>query len=171
MEQTTWATVYDNAVTKFGGQTPGHDLEQTLLVVFTSSPATLNAAIDRAAQAFASGKAHSPWGIVRSELQRHAARADITTTGHGDQAKRIALAERYIQLAGHHIPSQAELLHELFGPSHERGTAPGHLHPWQGDHALEQRMVEQWQATQALIPPPFACTTDDVDESAGQRDA
>jgi hypothetical protein len=145
----TWATVYDNACQRFGGQTPGTELEATLTTAFTTSPAALIAAIGKAGAAFDNGKAHSPWGIVRSELQRHDARAAISVNpSHGNQAKAVALAERYIQLAGHHIPSETELLAELFGPSHERGTAPGHLHPWHGDTALEQRMVAAWQATQ-----------------------
>jgi hypothetical protein len=145
----TWATVYDNACKRFGGQTPGTELEATLTTAFTTSPAALIAAIGKAGAAFDNGKAHSPWGIVRSELQRHDARANITTNpAAGNQAKAIALAERYIQLAGRHLPSETELLVELFGPSHERGTAPGHLHHWAGDHALEQRMITAWQATQ-----------------------
>jgi hypothetical protein len=63
----TWATVYDNACQRFGGQTPGTELEATLTTAFATSPAALIAAIGKAGAAFDNGKAHSPWGIVRSE--------------------------------------------------------------------------------------------------------
>lgn len=153
MAELTFQTLYDDAVQTFGGQQPGRQLEAALLEQFQARPAALVAAIGKAGELYSNGKAHSPWGIVKSELARHEQRAHhIADTNHGDLAKQTALAHRYIQLAAHHLPTETELLIELFGPAGERGTAPGHLNPWAGNQQLEQQMIGAWHAAKENEP-------------------
>ena len=54
------------------------------------------------------------------------------------KAQAIRLAERRIANLGHALPSEAELVEELFGK-----RAP--LEPWADDEALRARMVETWR--------------------------
>jgi hypothetical protein len=60
------------------------------------------------------------------------------------KAQAIRLAERRIVNLGHVLPSEAELLEELFG---RRSL----LEPWAGDEALRARMVDTWKR-QARAP-------------------
>jgi hypothetical protein len=60
------------------------------------------------------------------------------------KAQAIRLAERRIANLGHVLPSEAELLEELFG---KRAL----LEPWAHDHELRARMLELWRR-QARTP-------------------
>jgi len=60
------------------------------------------------------------------------------------KAQAVRLAERRIANLGHQLPSEAELIEELFG---KRGL----LEPWAGDDALRARMIDVWKR-QARTP-------------------
>jgi len=54
------------------------------------------------------------------------------------KTQAIRLAERRIANLGHQLPSESELIEEIFG---KRAL----LEPWAGDEALRARMVETWK--------------------------
>jgi len=60
------------------------------------------------------------------------------------KAQALRLAERRIANLGHQLPSEAELVEELFG---KRAL----LEPWAGDESLRARMVDVWRR-QARAP-------------------
>jgi hypothetical protein len=133
----TWANVYDQAVAGFGGQTPGRVLEAEIVEIFLERPADVRAAIAKVTARFASGHVHTPWPVVRRELEQGARRHEIVADD--DSQRRLAerKAELYVRNAGLYLPTEDELLDELFGKV-------GLLRVWEDDGELHRRMIELW---------------------------
>jgi hypothetical protein len=151
MTDNNWQAVYDEAVDTFG-TTPGGALEAQLLDAWRDRPMQTVKLLQRIATSYRDGKIHSPWGIVKRELSNDEQRAQIV--GHGSTAgrtKAVALAERYVRLAGHHLDEE-ELVREIFGSPHERGGKPGHLAPWGDDLALRAHITSVWRESCFEIP-------------------
>jgi hypothetical protein len=137
-QATTWEQVYDDAVARFGGQTPGAELEASLVQAFVERPAAVRAAVVKLGDRFASGKVRSPWALMPAELEQGAGRGQVVASESADRERLVRLAERRIANLGHALPSEAELVEELFG---RRAL----LEPWASDDELRARMVETWR--------------------------
>jgi hypothetical protein len=137
----SWRELYDDACTRFGGQTPSRSTEAALVEAFESRPATVQRAVAKLGDRYAARKVHTPWPLVLAELDQDAKRADIVADPDADpgRERQIHLAERYIANAGCFLPTEAELLDELFGYH-------GRLKAWADDEPLRRRMVDAWQA-------------------------
>ena len=135
--RTSWQALYDDACARFGGQTPGAALEASIVAVFLERPADVHKAVVKLGDRFASGRVRSPWALMLSELEQSAGR-DVVASESVDRERLVRLAERRIANLGHALPSEAELLEELFG---KRAL----LEPWASDLELRARMVETWR--------------------------
>src|SRR5262245_50317591 len=135
----SWQEVHDETVESFGGQTPGRELEGELAKAFGERPAAIRALLANVASGYASGRVHSPWALVRRELERDAKRAELVADESPERERATHLAERYIANAGLYLPTEAELLDALFRPH-------GPLKAFAGDDGLRQRMLAAWQA-------------------------
>jgi len=140
----SWVETYDSAVARFGGQTQSVALEAELVEAFTQRPEAVQRIVVKVGDGFESGRIHSPWAVVRTELGREQARALVVVAGSPERERAIHLAERRIANLGHVLPSEAELIEELFG---KRAL----LEPWAHDEALRARMVDAWRR-QARAP-------------------
>jgi len=135
-----WQETYDHAVAQFGGQTPGRQLEAELVECFEARPQATQAAIAKVAGQFASGRVFSPWAVLRAELARDKARAEVVGRDNEEdrlRAVRVRQAERFVAAAGYVLADEGELVDYFFS----RG---GWLEPWAGDELLRARMVELW---------------------------
>jgi len=141
---TSWQEVYDDACARFGGQTPGAELEARVIAVFRERPAAVRAAVVKLGDRFASGKVRSPWALMPAELEQGAGREQVVASEQGDRERLVRLAERRIANLGHQLPSEAELVEEIFG---KRAL----LEPWANDLDLRARMLELWKR-QARTP-------------------
>jgi hypothetical protein len=111
----SWHTTYTDAVQRFGGDTPGAQLEQQVLDAFTDQPQVVIRAIDKVAAKYAAGRVTSPWGAMKHEIARTTSQPDIVATDSTDRDKRIMRAEQWIRAAGIHYDRDTEILLELFG--------------------------------------------------------
>ena len=69
----------------------------------------------------------------------------------GQDARKLEslrLAERYLSSVACALPTEAELLDEVFG-------ARGRLRPWASDGELRARIVETWRRLRAPAPIPW----------------
>jgi hypothetical protein len=110
-----WHTLYTDAVTRFGGDTPGNQLEQQILDTFTDHPQLVVRAIDKVAAKYAAGHVQSPWGALKHEIARFTNQPHVTATDSSDRDRDIARAEQWIRSAGIHLDRASELHDELFG--------------------------------------------------------
>jgi hypothetical protein len=140
----SWQELYDEAVARFGGQTPGAALEASVVAVFVERPAAVHAAVVKLGDRFASGRVRSPWALMLAELEQGAGREQVVASERGDRERLVRLAERRVANLGHVLPSEAELVEELFG---RRAL----LEPWAHDDELRARMVDLWRR-QARTP-------------------
>ena len=60
----------------------------------------------------------------------------------------LRLAERYLSSVACALPTEAELVDEVFG-------ARGRLRPWASDEQLRARIVETWRRMRAPAPIPW----------------
>ena len=139
----TWQEAYDDACQRFGGQRPGNALEQELIEAYEARPVAFQHAVDKLAQRYADGKVRSPWPLVKAELEQDAQRALIVGDDSAERELQIHLAERFIANAGWGLPTEAELVDELFGRH-------GKLRAWAGDEPLVNRMVDAWRRARTV---------------------
>jgi hypothetical protein len=141
----SWQETYDQACSRFGGQRPGHALEQELIEAYEQRPVAFRAAVDKLADRFAAGKVRSPWPLVKAELAQDAQRATIVADDSSERELQVHLAERFIANAGWGLPTEAELVDELFGRH-------GKLRAWASDELLVNRMVDAWRRARTVPP-------------------
>jgi hypothetical protein len=139
----TWQELFDEAQKLFDGQTPGAQLEAQLAAFYEARPHAMQQAISKVAAAYHAGKVHSPWPVLRAELERDAKRATISADETPERELQIHLAERFISNAGWLLPTEAELVDELFGRH-------GKLKAWASDEVLVSRMVDAWQRARTV---------------------
>lgn len=111
----TWRTIYDQAVTQFGGQRPGANLEQQIIDQFEQHPARVVDAIGKLGARYTAGTIHSPWPLVLRELQHTPDRDAIVVTDESERARAIRDAETWIRHVGADIDDEHALIRELFG--------------------------------------------------------
>lgn len=133
-----WSDTYTRAVHLFDGQTPGRDLEASLVEQFERQPEAVIAAVEKLGERFAAGRVRSPWPLVLRELDQ-VDRASIRADGKAERALRVRQAEAWIRNAGLHAPTEAECVDELFE------SRQALLTPWAADDVLRQRMCSLWR--------------------------
>ena len=128
---------YDEATHTFG-EPPSIELEQTLRSAFSARPAQTGAMLERVQRDFVSGRLYSPWAVVKAEIKRAGERAAVVVDGSPERERAIHLAELRVRNIGHVLPSESELVEELFG---KRAL----LEPWREDAELRERMLQLWR--------------------------
>ena len=139
----SWQQLYDEAQKLFDGQTPGTQLEAQLAAFYEARPHAVQQALTKVADAYHAGKVHSPWPVLRAELERDAKRATITADETPERELQVHLAENFIRNAGWGLPTEAELVDELFGRH-------GKLRAWASDELLVARMVDAWRRARTV---------------------
>lgn len=139
-----WTDLRNHAIDSFNGETPGAELEQRILTVFTHHPQIVAAGIDYIAAQHAGGTIRSPWAVLAVHVEKATTPSDVTATDSRDRDKAIRNAEQWIRATGLHIDRQTELLDALYdiGGFGDKGQT---LAPWAADENLRQRMVALWQ--------------------------
>jgi hypothetical protein len=117
-----WDETLNHAIESFGGQAPHQTLEAYLANQHAQHPAIVRAAINRIADSYANGTVRSPWGVLKTELEKRAA-VQPKVKASTDQAKAHERAEQWIHSAGFHYDRVSELHDELYG---DRGTVRQH---------------------------------------------
>ncbi len=134
-----WPDVRDRAITAFAGETPQGPLEDAIIVVFEQHPALVAKAVDQVAKQYANGEIRSGWAVLRHRVVELAEpRSTATASDTKDRDRKIRQAEQWMRTGGLHIPTEDELLDELFG-------SRGLLEPWHADATLRQRMLNLWR--------------------------
>lgn len=125
MSEHLWSDVRHQAIQAFHGETPGAELEQRVIDVFRRRPQLVIDSIAYVADQRKLGRVKkSCWGVLAAHIE-HAETAsdDVVATDESERAAAIAKAEHWIDRAGLHLPTEHELLDELFGDH------PGHTPP------------------------------------------
>ena len=136
-ETLTWHELYHDALIRFHGDTPSPPLEAQLIDIFRERPAEVQAAITKVADRYAAGKVRSPWPVIKRELDRDQAR-HLAVAVSADRQRLIELAEHWLTTAGLYMPSDDELLDEVFGQH-------GRLKPWASDTELRTRILNLYR--------------------------
>lgn len=115
MSEYRWAHIRETAIAKWG-TIPQGQLEADIIEIFENSPTLVIATIEKLTTAFNQGNIHSPWAVLRSDLQKrmNPQRAAIATD-HNERDKAITRAEAWIRSTGIHYPTETEILNHLFG--------------------------------------------------------
>lgn len=125
MSDHVWSDTRHKAIQAFHGETPGPELEQRIIDVFRRRPQLVIDSIAYVAEQRKLGRVQkSCWGVLAAHIE-HAAHVseDIVASDESDRAKAIVRAERWIERAGLHLPTEHDVLDELFGEH------PGHTPP------------------------------------------
>lgn len=137
-----WPELRDELASSYGGQLPAPALERDLAELFADRPGLFRAEAERLASLFAAGRVHSPWPLlsrnVRERLDRQDELAGVVGSDSEERERACRRAERWIRNAGGYMPSELELVDELFGEH-------GPLRVWRDDAILERRMLEVWR--------------------------
>jgi hypothetical protein len=135
-----WLEQRERAVRLFNGDTPGADLEHTIVNHFTEHPARVATMIDAIGRRVATGSIRSGWAILARELDTKPETATATDTS--DRIRAIQQARAWISNAGGYIDRQTDLEQALFEDGYsDRGQS---LRPWADDQALRAAMVAHW---------------------------
>lgn len=137
----TWEQARRAIVSGFGDELPIDSTEAAVLAAWRQQPDVVEAAAQRIAGLKTEGSVRSGWAVLRAELDNLPARAPETTADA--QTRRDAAVDRadaWLRTVGAHVPSEGELLDELFGPR-------GLLRAWDCAE-LRERMLDRWRATQ-----------------------
>ncbi len=115
MTEYNWGHLRETAIANWG-TVPQGQLEADIIEIFEQQPALVTATITKLTTSFNAGKIHSPWAILRKELQQ-ATSPDRTptVTDAAERDKTIAKAEQWIRNTGLHYPTENEILNHLFG--------------------------------------------------------
>lgn len=149
MSNHVWSDTRHKAIQAFHGETPGAELEQRVIDVFRRRPQLVIDAIAYVADQRKLGRVKkSCWGVLAAHIE-HAEHTDrdVVATDESERAAAIAKAEHWIDRAGLHLPTEHELLDELFGDH------PGHTPPLE---FLEQLDREAHGPGRALYGPLLA---------------
>ena len=135
-----WQTLRNKFMRDTGGDLPGGRLEQQLIDAYAEHPTAVEKAIEKITLGHAAGKVRSPWGALKTEIERHA-NNPTHETGHGRE-KAIQRAEQRIRNELLHYERWDEVEDELFGP---RGTVKDHDTP-----TLRERLEALWNDLRPL---------------------
>jgi hypothetical protein len=138
-----WQTLRNQFMRDTGGDLPGGQLEQQLIDAYAQHPTAVERATEKIALGHAAGKIRSPWGALKTEVERAINQANNPTHEQGhDREKAVARAEQRIRNELLHYDRTEEIMDELFGP---RGTVRNHDTP-----ALRERLEALWNDLRPL---------------------
>jgi hypothetical protein len=112
----SWQELHDHAQERFGNQPVGAKLEAELVEIYEQRPEAMRLAIDHVAGQYARGKIHSPWAVLRVELERDARRATVQPDPTGEREQAVRLAETRVRNLAHLVDNEHQLLAEIFSP-------------------------------------------------------
>lgn len=136
-----WQTTYAQAITTFGGDTPGAALEQHVLNQFRQHPQAVTNAIRKIGEAYEAGRIRSPWGALKAEIAKQVD-ADIVVPSGNDRKQAVLRADQWMRNAGMHLDRWDECEDELFG---DRGILKPHDSP-----QLRDRMRNAWNTVRPI---------------------
>lgn len=153
-----WASTCEHAVALFNGQTPGIELEQTLIGYFLEEPQRVTDHIEDIGRRIGKGEnIRSGWAILKLELEHRPASARATDSS--ERVLQLAIAENWIRNAGGYIDRETELVDELYDPH------IGRLRHWPD---TQDRIVALWREQR----PEFAkAEREAVERNAAQAQA
>lgn len=128
-----WQTTFAQAIHAFG-DTPGAQLEQHIRDTFTQHPQAVTNAIAKITDAHQAGRVRSPWGALRTEIDKQVAREAIVDANINPRAAEQR-AEQWIRNAGKHFDQWTEAEDEL-------ANRPGLRDRW--TPALAERLHQLW---------------------------
>ena len=137
-----WEDLVLETAERFGGTFPHPETSQAIATVHQRAPNSVERAIDEVATDYAAGSINSPWGILRSRVQKITADVHTKATSSNQREKAIARAEQRIRNELLHYDRLEEVLDELFG---HRGTLREHDTP-----ELRDRMSSLWHEHRPL---------------------
>lgn len=136
-ETVEWSSVRDGAISLFNGERPLQASEDDIIAVFKTHPQEVIHAINEVAQQVNNGQARSGWGVLRHRVKGIAAKAQRNATAHLGPSREAALAraQQYMRAAGMFLPTEAEVIEDLFGDR-------GQLEPFP---ELQDEMLALWR--------------------------
>lgn len=137
MNHYEWTNLRDQFSRDVGGETPGPQLEEDLIVIFKDHPAIVKNAMDEIIAAYDEGKINSGWAVLRRHLQVALKPTHVTADDAADKQRAIKRAQTWLKNCGIHFDRPTEITAELF----DRG---GILEPWADDELLKRRIVDAW---------------------------
>jgi len=115
-----WEDLALETAERFGGQLPQPSTSDAIAAVYAKAPTAVLHTIDSVAQAFDDGTVRSPWGILKSRVERIST-DQPKTQARNDRDKAIAHAEQWLKAVGIYLDWD-EIEAELFAP--EQWTPP-----------------------------------------------
>ena len=141
-EQVEWQTVRAGAVSAFNGEQPNDGAEATIIEAFKQYPQEVIQEINIVGGLKDSGQVRSGWAILRHRVlaieQRVARRHNASATLGPNRDKALARAQQWTRIAGLYLPTEEEVIEELFGSG-------GQLEPFP---ELQDEMIDLWQELQ-----------------------
>lgn len=131
-----WEDLVLDTAERFGGTFPQPTTADTIAAVYAKAPTAVTRQIDQVAESYAAGTINSPWGILKSRVQRIQTDQPKHQAAN-DQTKAIERAEQWLRNAGLMYDRESEILDELFG---DRGSLRHHDTP-----TVRQRILELWR--------------------------
>lgn len=133
-----WTETRARATTLYG-EPPGAALEMTIVNHFTNEPAKVIDLIERIGKRIHDGEPiHSGWALTRHELEKP--RPTVTVTDGYERTKAVDRAVLWIKNAGGYVPTETELINELYDESR------GPLRHWPD---TKEHIIETWRNQQA----------------------
>jgi hypothetical protein len=131
---------FSNAV----DDSPSAEMEERVLIVFRSSPALVEASMNKVIAAQQAGRVRSPWPFLATAVEQRAtgAGADVIVSDADERQKALRQAKMWLRNAGVHYDRWAEVDEELF----ERGM----MRPWADDETLRANIQLRWQELRPL---------------------
>lgn len=121
-EVVEWATVRDGAIAAFNGEKPNDGTEVAVIDVFKLYPQEVIHEINAVGDLLSTGQIRSGWAILKhrvAKIEAISQRKHATVTLGPNRDKAHARAEQWMRAAGLYLPSEEEVIEELFG---ERGN-------------------------------------------------
>lgn len=137
-EVVEWSSVRDGAVAAFNGEKPNDGTESAIIDVFKLYPQEVIHEINVVAEAVNNGQARSGWAVLRhrvAKIEAISQRRNASVSLGPNRDKAHARADQYMRAAGLYLPSEEEVIEELFG---ERGQL-------EAFPELQQDMLDLWE--------------------------
>jgi hypothetical protein len=111
-----WSTTRDRAIECFRGDTPGAQLEDTIVAHFEREPQRVIDAVEQIGRSIQRGGPNAPvsgWAVLAKSLTTVTPQERVVSD-HAEMARQLAIAETWIRNAGGNIDREAELIAELY---------------------------------------------------------
>ena len=133
----TWGDVLRWLVELFADERPFNAVERVVRDEWHARPAQVEAEAQRIAALKEEGAVRSAWAVLRTQLESNSTQPAAVADPAAEQAAAVRRAETWLAAAGHYVPTEAEIMDELFGDR-------GRLRLWD-TRELRAQMVETWR--------------------------